>query len=41
MAATATAQRMKVSASGETVPTSALPITQLSDQKSEHRLSSR
>jgi hypothetical protein len=32
---------MKVSARGETVPTIALPITQLSDHRSEHRLRSR
>ena len=41
IAASATHQRMKVSARGETVPTNALPITQLSDQKSEHSVRSR
>src|ERR1700674_523641 len=39
--ATATIQRMKVSASGETCPTIARPITQLSDQMSDVRLRSR
>ena len=38
---TATTQRMKVSAKGETCPTIARPITQLSDQKNAVRLSSR
>ncbi len=41
IAVTAIAQRMKVRESGETVPTTALPITQLSDQKSEVTLRSR
>ena len=39
--ATATVQRMQESASGETWPTMARPITQLSDQKSDVRLSNR
>src|SRR5207249_7328406 len=39
--ATATPQRMQERASGETWPTMARPITQLSDQKSDVRLSSR
>ena len=39
--ATATIQRAKVSAKGETWPTIARPITQLSDQKNAVRLRSR
>ena len=39
--ATATSQRMNVSASGDTWPTMARPITQLSDQKNDVRLRSR
>lgn len=41
IAVTATAHRMKVRASGEMVPTTAFPTTQLSDQKSAVTLSSR
>src|SRR6185503_19724192 len=41
MTAIATSQRMKVNASGETCPTMARPITQLSDQKSDVRVRSR
>ena len=41
MTATAITQRMKVSTSGEIVPTTALPTTQLSDQKSEVSVSRR
>ena len=40
-AAAATTQRMKVSVRGVTWPTIALPITQLRDQKSDVRVSSR
>ena len=39
--ATATIQRMHASEKGETCPTMARPMIQLSDQKSEVRLSSR
>ena len=41
MTATATTQRMKVSVRGVTWPTIARPITQLSDQKSDVRVSRR
>src|SRR5512132_4115054 len=41
MTATATTQRAKASVNGDTWPTIARPITQLSDQKNEVRLSSR
>ena len=41
IAVTAITQRMKVSVSGEIVPTTALPMTQLSDQKSAVTVSSR
>jgi len=40
-ATVATTQRMNVRVSGETCPTIALPTTQLSDQKSDVRVSSR